>query len=79
MDKDTCGTLGRFSDAARLEEQLSAALAEAASEVSRAEIFDVEQRSEVYAILDAISADTQAHRCVVGRWANDQTGSVQHV
>ncbi len=48
-----------------LEHGLAATLMEAADEVKRAECFDDEQRAEVYAILQALRTDTEAHRGMV--------------
>ena len=58
--------------AVRLEEQLSDALRGAAEEVAHAQCLDEEQRAEVYTILDALRADTQTHRRVVGTWVSDR-------
>jgi hypothetical protein len=69
----------RMSNIRKVEAQLTAALREAEDELSRAECFDDEQRSEVYAILSAIRADTQAHGEAVGRWVNDRTQQVYDV
>ena len=50
---------------AKLEDQLSAVLYQTADEVAHMESFDDEQRSEIYAILETLKADTQAHRVAV--------------
>jgi hypothetical protein len=68
-----------MSAIARLEDKLAAELIIAAGAVSRADCFDHEQRAELYAILEALKADTQAHRTVVGKWVNDRTGEVTNV
>ena len=65
-----------FAAAARMENLLAHSLSETASEVSRAECFDAEQRAEVYAILDALKQDMKTHRRSAGLWANDRTGEV---
>lgn len=57
-----------------MEDQLVDTLAQAASEVAHSECFDSEQRAEVYTILDALKADTAAHRSVVGQWVADGLG-----
>jgi len=62
-----------------LEDQIAAALAATASAVAKAECFDAEERSEIYAILGTIKADSEAHRSLVGRWINDRTGEVTNV
>ena len=68
-----------FAAAARMEDSLSHCLSETASEVSRAECFDIEQRAEVYAILDALRQDVSTHRHSVGLWVNDSSGEVHDV
>lgn len=67
--------IGQLSEAAGIEDQLARTLAMAASEVAHSECFDSEQRSEVYAILDTLKADTQAHIGVVGQWVSDRSGN----
>ena len=52
---------------AGMEHQLSAALLETAEEIAHVECFDEEQRSEVYAILQALKSDTDAHQLMVTR------------
>ena len=47
-----------------LEQQLSARLAATADEVQHVECFDAEQRAEVFAILQALRTDTEAHRAM---------------
>ena len=69
----------QMSQAARLESRLADALTDTAEEVARTECFDSEQRAEVYAILDTLRADSQAHRECVGRWVNDRTGEAHDV
>jgi len=54
-----------------IEDQLAAALTKATSQMARLEYMDDEQRSEIYTILQAMQADTQAHRCLVGQWVSD--------
>ena len=53
------------SAVAKLEDQLAADLYQTADEIAHAECFDDEQRSEIYTILEALKADTQAHRAAV--------------
>ena len=53
------------SDLAGIEHQLATALTDAADEIKHAECFDDEQRAEVYAILQALRDDTEAHRAMV--------------
>lgn len=44
-----------------LENGLAVTVRKAADDVARAECFDAEQRSEVYAILEAIRSNSMAH------------------
>jgi len=50
---------------ARIEDQLASMLLRTSDEVARAECFDDEQRSEIYAILEALKLGTEAHRAQV--------------
>ena len=68
-----------ISAIANVEAQIAAALAATANEVARAECFDTEQRSEIYAILQTMKNDCEAHRSLVGRWVNDRSGKVANV
>ena len=45
-----------------IERQLASTLSAASDEIAHSECLDVEQRAEVYAILEAIQADSEAHR-----------------
>ena len=69
----------RLSALAEVEDQLAAVLCETAGDVARSQCFDREQRAEVYAIIDAMRSDVEAHRQSVGKWVNDQTGEVSDV
>mgnify|MGYP006293689037 FL=1 len=68
------GTDRNMNYAADAEDHLAAVLARTAEEVAHAECLDTEQRAEVYAILESMSADSAAHRALIGRWVNDRTG-----
>jgi hypothetical protein len=48
-----------------LEDRIAATLAKTTGEISRTESLDIEQRSEIYAILETLKADTEAHRALV--------------
>ena len=48
-----------------IEHQLASVLIETADEIKHVECFDDEQRAEVYAILQALRDDTEAHRAMV--------------
>lgn len=50
---------------AGLEQQLAQKLAETTDEVQHVECFDDEQRAEVFAILQALRLDNEAHRSAV--------------
>jgi len=64
----------RLTNVAAMERGLAAVLSETADDLARSECFDTEQRAEIYAILDTMRCDTQAHEQAVGRWVNDRTG-----
>jgi selenocysteine lyase/cysteine desulfurase len=65
---DTAGAqireTGGLSALATLEHRLSAKLAETADEIQHVECFDDEQRAEIFAILQALRTDTEAHRAM---------------
>ncbi len=65
--------VGELSAVANVENNLAISLTETAGEVARTECFDNEQRAEVYAILDAMKSDSEAHRQVLGCWVSDRT------
>ena len=69
----------RLSALAEAEEQLASILNEATGDVARSRCFDKEQRAEVYAILEAMRSDVQAHSKSVGQWVSDRTGEVSDV
>ena len=77
------GVKGEFAEQltkmAQVEDQLVSALAETAGDVAHTECFDIEQRAEVYAILDSMRTDTKAHRKAVGVWISHRTGEVGDV
>jgi len=69
----------RVSAVVGMEARLADKLSEAADEVAHTECFDQEQRAEIYTILQAMKADAEAHRNIVGRWVNERTGEVHDV
>jgi len=69
----------RVSTVVGMETRLAEKLTETADEVAHTECFDQEQRAEIYTILQAMKADTEAHRDIVGRWVNERTGEVHNV
>ena len=68
-----------MDDVAGIEANLAAMLSEAEDEVAHMESLDTEQRAELYTILQALKADSQLHRQLVGQWANDLTGETHDV
>jgi hypothetical protein len=56
------GLWGDVRSLAGVESKLAATLLATSDEVAHSECLDVEERSEVYTILEAIQADTQVHR-----------------
>ena len=68
--------LASTSGAAGLEEQLATTLLKTTDEVAHTEFLDVEQRAEIYTILQAMKSDTEVHRNIVGRWVSHKTGEV---
>ena len=55
-----------------VEDELARTLSRTSRQVSQAECFDYEQRAEVYAILHALRADTDAHQEMLGTWVSDK-------
>lgn len=54
-----------------LERKAAVVLDETAEDLAHAECFDPEQRSELYTILEALKADSQAHQEWLGQWVRD--------
>ena len=65
MTRVCSGIQGSLQAVAGMESRLVAALGAASAEVAHSECLDEEDRSEVYAILHAISGETEAHRQAV--------------
>jgi len=57
-----------------VENLLTAILHQTSDEVDHNEYLDIEQRSEIYSILEAMQTDTEAHRHIIGQWVNEKTG-----
>ncbi|HUT61049.1 MAG TPA: hypothetical protein VNA25_24645 [Phycisphaerae bacterium] len=57
--------------AAHVEDELARSLSRTSRQVAQAECFDDEQRAEVYTILQALRADTNAHQELLGTWVSD--------
>jgi|GEM_PF-1840559 len=62
MEAMSNATYGDVRAIAAMERRLASTLGRTRDEVSRADCFDSEQRAEVYAILEALQADTEAHK-----------------
>ena len=65
MTRVCSGLWGSLQAAAGMESRLVASLGAASDEVAHSECLDEEDRSEVYAILKAISGETELHRQTV--------------
>ena len=63
------GLQAGFTRMASLEEGLAATLTRASDDLAHTERFDSEQRAEVYAIIEAIRANSQSHLAMVSRLA----------
>ena len=50
---------------AGIENQVASTLVRASGEIARSECFDLEQRAEIYAILEALKADSEVHRALI--------------
>ncbi len=62
MMPDQSGLQGSVQAAEGMENQLAADLSATSSEIAHSEYLSVEQRSEVYCILEALRADTEHHK-----------------
>ena len=62
MTRGQDGLWGNVQALEGAESKFAAALAATSEEMAYSECLDVEERSEVYTILEAILADTEAHR-----------------
>jgi len=56
------------------ENQVAAALLAADDQIAHAESLDTEQRSEIYAILEAMKSDAQTHRLLLAGIAESLGG-----
>ena len=62
--------VGKLPSMAKIENHLAAILSQTAGQVAHTECFDTEQRSEIYAILESMKADTEANRNQLGHWVS---------
>ena len=69
---------GDVSALRSVEEQLAATLAETAEEFAHVECLDTEQRAEIYAILEMLKVDTDAHRALIDVLKRQLTGKIAH-
>ena len=56
------GVWGDVQALAGVEGQVASTLTAASDEIAHSECFDPEDRAEIYAIIEAISADSKAHQ-----------------
>jgi len=61
-----------------LQEGLAATISQTSDEIAHIESLDTEQRSEVYAIIEAIRGNSQAHQTMVGQLAAKLRGAEGH-
>ncbi len=54
---------------ASLEQGLAATLTQTSRQVAHSECFDLEQRAEVYTILEALRSNSETHLAMVGQLA----------
>ena len=79
MHQDNEKQSSEMSRMTRIEEELAAAIEQAADQIAHAECFDLEERAEVYSILHALQADSAAHRHMLGQWVSDVAEAPCHV
>jgi hypothetical protein len=68
------GLQGEVKDIAGMEHRLSSMLGQTRYEVCHAECLDSEERAEVYAILDALQSETEAHKKTIKFLAGRMVG-----
>jgi len=71
MMPEQSALVGSIEAAAGIESGLAAALQATSNEVAHSEYLSVEQRSEVYSILEALRADTEHHKKTIRLLAGD--------
>ena len=62
MTPDQSGQQGNLQAVVAMENVLATSLLATSSEVAHSEYLSVEQRSEVYSILDALRSDSEHHK-----------------
>jgi len=73
MVREHTAVPGNVRALASAQSQLAATLLAASQEIAHSECLDVEDRAEVYTILEAILADTQVHRETIELLAHNLT------
>jgi hypothetical protein len=68
------GLQAGIAEMATLQEGLAATLLRTSDDIAHVESLDAEQRSEVYAILEAIRTNSQLHLATVARLARKIKG-----
>lgn len=79
MAKPDSGTKAHFCQLQKIEQDLAQSMEMIVRQVSHSENLDQEKRAEIYSILQALEIDGHAHREIIGRWVNDQTGESTYV
>ncbi len=72
---DQSGLKGNIRAVAGMENQLAADLTATSGELAHSEYLSVEQRSEVYSILDAMRSDTEHHKKAIRLLADGLDGA----
>ncbi len=75
MMVDQSGLHGNMQAVEGMEHQLVADLTATSSEIAHSEYLSVEQRSEVYSILDALRSDTEQHKKAIRLLADGLGGT----
>lgn len=73
-----CAAHEATARAVSLERMLASVLHETAEDLAHAECFDPEQRSELYAIIEALRADSELHQQWLGQWVSDRPAEGEH-
>ena len=69
------GLQAEIARMATIENGLAATISQTSDDIAHIESLDAEQRSEVYAIIEAIRDNSQLHRAMVGRLADKLKGA----
>jgi len=74
MTPEQSALRGSIKAAEGMESKLAASLTATSDEIAHSEYLSVEQRSEVYSILDALRSDTEHHKKTIRLLAGDDEG-----